>query len=208
MREFVSEHGILLLSYLGAFLLVIATLLFEIYGTTGNDGGTRFGGVLALDVVFGVAGFVCFSRPTLRFVGRSYIAIFALMTPLVFAAAYVFLLKAAGLDVNLAVLGAGVACIVLYGALSIRLESRGYAVMTLVAAPVALVGLLNLLGVRAWEGQLLTVLPITMAALPNWRNDRWARLYEPLRLRAIYVYGGWPRCGPCSPRRSTPTARS
>jgi hypothetical protein len=190
LREFVAEHGILLLSYLGAFLLVVATLLFEIYGTTGNDGGTRFGGVLALDIVFGIAGFICFSRPTLRFVGRSYIAISALMTPLVFAAAYVFLLKSQGLDINLAVFATGVACIVLYGALSIRLESRGYAVMTLVAAPVALVGLFNLLGARAWEGQLLTVLPITMAAIPGWRSERWARLYEPLRLRAIYAYGG------------------
>ena len=190
LREFVTEHGILLLSYLGAFLLVVATLLFEIYGTTGNDGGTRFGGVLALDVVFGIAGFICFSRPALRFVGRSYIAIAALMTPLVFAAAYVFLLKSQGLDINLAVFGAGVACIVLYGALSLKLESRGYAVMTLVAAPVALVGLFNLLGARAWEGQLLTVLPITMAGLPSWRSERWSRLYEPLRLRAIYAYGG------------------
>ena len=190
LREFITEHGILILSYLGAFLLIVATLLFEIYGTTGNDGGVRFAGVLGLNLVFGIAGFVCLARPSLRFVGRSYVAIFAVMTPLTFAAAYVFLLRPRGLDVNLAVFAAGLSCLLIYGALSVRLESRGYAALALVAAPVSLVGLFNLFGAMAWQGPLLTVLPIGLAAFPKWSSERWARLYEPLRRAAIFAYAG------------------
>src|ERR1700737_3864721 len=54
MRQPLTANGILILSYLGAFLLIVATLLFEIYGTTGNDGGVRFAGVLGLNLVFGI----------------------------------------------------------------------------------------------------------------------------------------------------------
>src|SRR5439155_1151655 len=65
LGEFVSDHGILLLSYTGAFLLVVATVLYELYGVTGLGGGARFAGVLGLDVVFGVAGWACLrSRQT------------------------------------------------------------------------------------------------------------------------------------------------
>jgi hypothetical protein len=43
MQEFLTENGILVLSYVGAFLLIVATLLFEIYGTSGSDGGLQLG---------------------------------------------------------------------------------------------------------------------------------------------------------------------
>ena len=53
--------------------------------------GATLTGVLALNLIFGAAGYLCFSRPKLRLVGQTYLAIFALMVPLTVAAAWVFL---------------------------------------------------------------------------------------------------------------------
>ena len=38
-RDLFAEHSVLMLAALGAFLLVVATVLFELYGTTGLGGG-------------------------------------------------------------------------------------------------------------------------------------------------------------------------
>jgi hypothetical protein len=86
-----ADAGVLILSYIGAFMLIVATLLFEIYGLSGFGGGTKFAVVLALNVFFGVAGYYCYRSKRLHIVGETYVAIFALMAPLVFVAAYEFL---------------------------------------------------------------------------------------------------------------------
>ncbi|HXI95198.1 MAG TPA: hypothetical protein VNG04_03670, partial [Candidatus Acidoferrum sp.] len=39
LRDLFAEHSVLILASLGAFLLVVATVLFELYGTTGLGGG-------------------------------------------------------------------------------------------------------------------------------------------------------------------------
>src|ERR1700724_238552 len=92
LREFFADRSILILSYVGAFLLIVATLLFELSAFTAVDSTARFVGVLVLDLVFGLAGWICFRLPVMRLVGRTYIAIAALMVPLTFIAAWVFLL--------------------------------------------------------------------------------------------------------------------
>ena len=132
LQAFLADRSILLVSYAGAFLLVVATLLFEIYGAGDFGGGARFGAVLALNLVFGVAGWWCRRQPRLRLVGATYVAIFALTAPLVFLAAYVFVVRdslAISPDVGLAV--AGGACAALYGALGVRLRSRSYSALAL-----------------------------------------------------------------------------
>src|SRR5439155_27139525 len=91
LREFLSENSILIVSYLGAFLLIVATVLFELYGVTGMPGSVRFAAVAALDVVFAAAGWACLRSSRLRPVGHAYVALFALMLPLVGVAGYVFL---------------------------------------------------------------------------------------------------------------------
>src|SRR5262245_16786446 len=101
--EFLGEHSILLLSYTGAFLLIVATVLYELYAVAGLGGGLRFAGVLGLDVVFGAAGWAGLRSRRLRLVGHTYVAIFALLAPLVAVAAYVFLgLGARGISPQLA----------------------------------------------------------------------------------------------------------
>jgi hypothetical protein len=57
---------VLIISIAGAFLLIVATLPFEIYGSTGFSSELRFTGVLILNLIFGAAGYLCFGRPRLR----------------------------------------------------------------------------------------------------------------------------------------------
>src|ERR1700674_455976 len=100
LQEFLSENSILVVSYMGAFLLFVATLLFELY-TIKLAGELRFGGVLGLDLIFAAAGVGGLRSKRLRIVGQTYVAIFALLAPLVFVAAYVFLdLHAKGITMD------------------------------------------------------------------------------------------------------------
>src|SRR5207248_8254254 len=87
-REFFADRSILILSYVGAFLLIVATLLFELSAFSAVDSTARFAGVLTLNLVFGLAGWLCFRLPAMRLVGRTYVAIAALMVPLTFIAAW------------------------------------------------------------------------------------------------------------------------
>src|SRR5205823_4753208 len=48
LQEFLADRSILIVSYVGALLLVTATLLFELYGPAGLSGSARFAAVLAV----------------------------------------------------------------------------------------------------------------------------------------------------------------
>src|SRR5260370_23197358 len=82
LREFFADRSILILSYVGAFLLIVATLLFELSAFTAVDSTARFIGVLVLNLIFGLAGWASFRLPALRLVGRTSVALPALMSPL------------------------------------------------------------------------------------------------------------------------------
>jgi hypothetical protein len=157
LREFFADRSILILSYVGAFLLIVATLLFELSAFSAVDSTARFAGVLILNLVFGVAGWICFRLPAMRLVGRTYVAIAALMVPLTFIAAWVFLLlQQYGLSRDLAIAIAAASCMLLYGALAVNLESKGYAALSLIALAVAWGAALDLIDPGRWRGALLT----------------------------------------------------
>jgi hypothetical protein len=159
LREFFADNSILILSIAGAFLLIVATLLFEIYGSTGFGGEVRFTGVLILNLIFGAAGYLCFGRPRLRLVGQTYLAIFALMAPLTVAAAWVFLaLDRRGISRELAVGIGGLGCSILYAILGLRLASRGYAALSMIALPVGWAGLMLAAHAGTWTSLWLTAL--------------------------------------------------
>jgi hypothetical protein len=89
----------------------------------------------------------------MRLVGSAYVAIFALLAPLVGVAAYVFLgLRQRGISVELAVCITGSALTILYAALSLRLRSQAYGYLALVALPVAWLGGIAAAGPGAWHG--------------------------------------------------------
>jgi hypothetical protein len=160
LQEFLSEHSILIVSYTGAFLLFIATLLFELY-TIKLNGGLRFAGVASLDAIFLLAGVGGLRSKRLRLVGQTYVAIFALLAPLVFVAAYVFLdLHSKGISTDFAFLVAGAACCVLYVVLTLRLRLHAYGVLALLALPVAWLGAVDLLELGDWRGPALAPLAL------------------------------------------------
>lgn len=188
LREFLAERSILIVSYVGAFLLIVATLLFELAAET-FGGPVRFAGVLVLDLVFGAAAWVCWRSPNLRIVGTTYLAIFALIAPLVFVAAYVFLvLKAQGVSVSLAVAVGALSCAVLYGVLAARLRSSGYAALSGTALIAGWCGALIAVGLSGWQGAGVTPLPIVFCVLayglPAARGGGGRTLRAPLSLSA------------------------
>src|SRR5439155_8219112 len=166
--------SILILSSLGAFLLIVATVLFELYGGTDVPGWVRFGAVLALAVAFGAAGWACFRSARLKVVGQTYVAIFALMAPLSGVAAYVFLeLGAQGITEQEAVASIGISSAALYAVLALRLDSRAYAVLSLVALPIGLAGALAALVATEWQAINFSMLVpgYTLAAHASHRRD-------------------------------------
>ena len=177
LREFFAERSILMLSYVGAFLLIVATLLFELSAFTAVDSTARFVGVLGLNLVFGLAGWACFRLPALRLVGRTYVAIAALMVPLTFIAAWVFLvLQQYGLSRDVAIAIAAASCALLYGALAVSLESKGYALLSLIGLAVAWGATLNVIDPGRWGGALLTVMAGVYFVIAH-RTARFTRFH-------------------------------
>src|SRR6202171_1968756 len=190
LREFFADRSILILSYVGAFLLIVATLLFELSAFTAVDSTARFVGVLVLNLVFGVAGWICFRLPVMRLVGQTYIAIAALMVPLTFIAAWVFLLlEQYGLSRDLAIAIAAASCALLYGVLAVNLESKGFALLSLVALGVAWGAALDVVDPGRWRGALLTVAAGVYLVIAH-RTGRFAGFhaaYSQLADLAIHV---------------------
>ena len=131
-RRFVTEHGILLISYAGAFLLIVATLLFQLYGPADMPNGLRLAAVAGLNLAFAVAAVICWHRAALRLVAASYTVIAALMWPLTLIAAYQYILRdATHLTPVTGVALATAACAVAYGLVARALDSRAYASLAL-----------------------------------------------------------------------------
>lgn len=104
-RAFVAEQAIAIMAYLGGFLLLVATLAFEVGGWQELPNGIKLAVVSLVYVVFGALGILLRRSVTLGTVGRAYLGVFALMTPLVALAVYRFELQALGFPV------AGMLCI-------------------------------------------------------------------------------------------------
>jgi hypothetical protein len=190
LRQFASEHSILLLSYAGAFLLIVAVVLFELYGVASLGPTVRFSGVLGLDLVFAVAGWACLRSRPLRVVGHTYVAIAALQAPLVFVAAYVFFaLAQQGISVDLALLVTGAACTVLYAALALRLRSQAYGLLALLGLAVAWLGGIDLAEIGHWRGPETAVL-VAVYAWIAFRSSRIRAVGDLFaRFAALFVHG-------------------
>jgi hypothetical protein len=138
-RAFLSEQAIAIMAYLGAFLLLVATLAFELGGWQALSDGIKLTVVLVVYLVFGALGTGLRRVSDLRTVSSAYLGIFALMTPLVALAVYRFALSSSGFPVEgMICLGAAYAAIV-YVALALRTEFSVYAYLGWVALGVAVV---------------------------------------------------------------------
>lgn len=92
-RRFVAEQAIAIMAYLGGFLLLVATLAFVVGAWQALPDAVKLLVVLVVYAVFGVLGFAFRNSEQLRTVGRVYLGVFALMTPLVALALYRFELQ-------------------------------------------------------------------------------------------------------------------
>jgi len=164
LRDLFAENSVLVLAAIGAFLLVVATVLFELYGTTGLGGGVRLGAVVVLNITFAAAGYFARRRKGLETVGQIYIALAAVLLPLVGVAAWTFLdLGARGIAVYQAVAVTAAACTVVYGALAMRLDLRAYGEITGVAILVTVVSVSRWAGGEYWLAAGIAVGPLVYA---------------------------------------------
>ncbi|HZC07158.1 MAG TPA: zinc ribbon domain-containing protein, partial [Ktedonobacterales bacterium] len=150
-RAFIAEQAIAVMAYLGGFLLLIATLTFEVGGWQALPDFAKLAGVLAVYFLFGLLGAALRHATSLRTVGRVYLGVFALMTPLAALAVYRFELQARGFPVAGTIcLAAGYTAIV-YLSLATRTRFVTYAYL-------------------GWAALLLGAL-----AIPPWANvmDIW-----------------------------------
>ncbi|HET9051673.1 MAG TPA: hypothetical protein VFO60_08210, partial [Candidatus Dormibacteraeota bacterium] len=139
MREFLTDHAILLLSYAGAALLVTSTLLFILLGPDGVGGGWRAAAVGGLNAVLAGIAVASRRRELTRVISGPYTAMAAASLPLTLTAIYTYVLAGpTGMSVPTALALGGVLCAAAHAPLAVALRSSAYGATALGAAVVAL----------------------------------------------------------------------
>jgi hypothetical protein len=164
LRRLISTHGVLLLSWAGALLLISATILFLAYGPEGLGGGARAAAVLGLNAALAAVAVVCHRRAALRLVEETYLALTALTLPLSLAALYGYVIRGAtGMTAATAVALGGFLCAVVYERIASLLRSTAYATLCLAMATTAAVSAAIAVGAGA------NALPgVALIALAGW----------------------------------------
>jgi hypothetical protein len=171
-RAFIADQAIAIMAYLGGFLLLIATLTFEVGGWSALPDLAKLAGVTLVYVVFGILGIGLRRVAMLRTVSRVYLGVFALMTPLQALAVYRFELQAQGFSQSGMVCLAAAYAAVIYVALAARTRFATYAYLGWAAA------LISAIAIPAWaqtsDGWWLTAMTLAALALliPHWLGLR------------------------------------
>ncbi len=135
-RAFVTEQSIAIMAYLGGFLALIATLTFVVSKSSTLPTLTlMIVGLVYL--LFGIAGFLFRNATRLRTVGRVYLAVFALMTPLFALALYRFELQSLNFSVAEMLCISALYATVVYLALAVQTRFITYAYLGWAALIVA-----------------------------------------------------------------------
>jgi hypothetical protein len=176
LAAWASERQADILLYLGAFLLVIAAVIFVTYQGEALGAAVRVALLVTYTFGFIVAGIVVRRWAVVREAGRVFLALGALVTPLNFVLLYVEVLDDRGVSGDLVWLIASVYTTVFYGALEVRGFGRLYALLARVAGLSGWGALAAVVGfpsewVAAWFMALATATVISLAAL-----DRLTRL--------------------------------
>jgi hypothetical protein len=170
LAPFLSEHGVSVVLYLGAFLVVSAVIIYLAYNWGQVGGATKLGTLIGLTAGFLTASAVCLPRPSIRPAGQTFLAIGALLVPANVAAAYAFLYADGPLpQAAFWLLGAATAG-GLYGALSARLGSRAYGALAAPTPPVGAAALASLIGLpEAWWAPVAEgALAVELVAAAGW----------------------------------------
>lgn len=140
-RAFIADQAIAIMAYLGGFLLLIATLTFEVGGWSALPDLIKLAGVTLVYLVFGALGVGLRRIAVLRTVSRIYLGVFALLTPLEALAFYRFMLQAQGFSQTGMVCLASAYAAVIYVAMAARTRFATYAYLGWAAALVAIIAL-------------------------------------------------------------------
>lgn len=170
-RAFIAEQAIAVMAYLGGFLLLIATLTFEVGGWQALPNVAKLGGVLAIYVIFGLLGMLLRRAASLRTVSRVYLGVFALMTPLAALALYRFELQARGFPVAGMICLAAVYAAIVYLALATRTQFVTYAYLGWAALLVAALAIPAwALLTRDWNLPVIALMALLLLAPRAWRR--------------------------------------
>jgi hypothetical protein len=109
-----TEQAPNILMYLGAFLVVMAALVFV--GASGEaiSGAVRVAMLASFTAAFVAIGWICYRFPRVRMAGYTFLAVGALLVPLNFAAAHNFVLKDEGIAGDVVWLWASVYSLLFY----------------------------------------------------------------------------------------------
>lgn len=162
------------LLWLGAFLVTVASLIFVGYNWAAFSGPVKTLIMIGLTSVFFVSGGWCYTRPTLRPAGRTFVAIGAALTPLTGLAAYTFWLGGLGIKWELLGILVSLGCAALYGLLAIRLKEELYPPAAVVAVTAAVgFGLAQVGLFERWWAPVAAILGCIFALTARqWLNGR------------------------------------
>lgn len=173
----VADQAVAIMAYLGGFLLLVATLTFEVGAwqittDTALNNRLKLAIVCVVYLLFGGLGLTLRRERQLRTIGGAYLGVFALMTPLVALAVYLYALQDLGIS------RAGMLSIsafytaIIYLALAWRLRFATYAYLGWVAL---LVGSLAIVEWAAapneWSFFVLGVVSCVLL-VPQWLRRR------------------------------------
>ncbi len=168
---FFADQSIAIMAYIGAFLLLIATLIFEIGRWQALGNSVKLAVVVVVYLLFGGLGQWLRRVPRLRTVGGAYLVVFALLTPLMALAVYLFALRGRGVPIS------GVICLsacyatAIYLLLALQTKLPAYSYFAWIALAVAAQALLP--WINAPSAWWTVALAATALALLAPRRLKW-----------------------------------
>src|SRR5256712_13230659 len=187
---FTPERAPSLLLYLGAFLVVVAALIFvNVSGQQISD-SVRLALMIVGTLGFLGGGLVCHRIPRVEEAGRTFLIVGTLLVPLDFGAYYALVAHVSPFtSPAMWVLGSLVAA-GLYAALAVTEYGRAYSYFFFIASLSALAGIAALLKVPStWLFVLLAAYPLAIQLAARTGDIRTLRLVGPLDLPGRFLVG-------------------
>jgi len=196
-----SDQGVRILGATGVFLLLTATMLFEVFGVPARDRVLRFLVVAGLEAALIIAGATSGKSDRFRRVSGVYVAAAALVLPVVLAAGLAAAGSGSGLRPAVAVAICALCCMAAYGWLARELRSGAYASLALVATGIAWLAGSDAIGVGKYAGltaptaALLACIYLAvdaLAARTGWAMEaggRWSGMADALAGPAPWFAG-------------------
>jgi ribosomal protein L40E len=183
-----AEQQANLLLYLGAFLIVVATLVFVSASGEAVGGGARMALLVIGTLVFLAGGLFCHRIPRVQEAGVVFFAVGALMVPLNFVGAYAFFFAEDDINPAGLWLGGSLTSALFYGAVSFTGLSRWYPVPAVVALLSALAAVLYLADAppEAYPGAFIAF-AFLLAAPATLRLGRVSEVFGPTWAIAAHV---------------------